>query len=282
MAERYVKAAQDFARRRQYHRGVPLRRAFLSVEVGPTPTSLERLLNSTKSGVGGGRGGRTRLALLLTLMWVNSAGDHSSTRPARWWGQMIGISDPQRAARVASANMKALADRGFITIADPAPGMPPTVTLLNELGSPGPYQRPDGKDHMSYFRIPETLWTAGAIGDLSGPGLAMYLILLYYYRTDSPGTWLSPSYFHERHGLSEGTRLNGITDLYTHGLITVQNRIIDNAGTTASRTFPRRVLTLDRRFAPPPRGTDPDIGGGDPFADPPSEFIQADDGLLHL
>ncbi|WP_407727683.1 hypothetical protein ACJEDT_26130 (plasmid) [Rhodococcoides fascians] len=258
MPEHVARTAQAFANR-GHHRGAPLRRAFLSRDIGPARTPLERLLSSKAGGSGGGRGGRTRLALLLTLIWVSAGESHASARPARWWAEMIGITDPQRGARVVTANFKTLADRGFITVDHST--APPTVTLLDELGTRGPYNRPDGKDGLSYFRIPETLWTSGVIGTLSGPGLAMYLVLLYYHRRDRPGMWLSPSYFHEHHGLSDGTRLDGITDLYTQGVISVKERVIDNSGGTENRTFPRRILTLDRHFAPPAKVV---FGGGTP------------------
>lgn len=278
--ERNAKVAQQYASRRRYLTGVPLRRAFLTLDSEHDQTALGRVLTSTSTGVGGGRGGRTRLALLLTMMWVNSGGDHSSTRPARWWGQMIGIPDPVQAARVATSNIKTLADRHLIRIDSGDAGMPPALTLLDEFGTGAPYRRPDGSDGLSYFRIPEALWTTGAIGALTGPGLAMYLILLHYHRAESPGTWLSPRYFHARHGLSEGTRLNGISDLYTNGVITVRQQTIDNNGRTEGKTTPRRVLTLNRSYAPPPASRKPSPTV--PFADPPqapSTFTQVVDAL---
>lgn len=182
---------------------------------------------------------------------------------------MIGISDPDRGARTVTANFKALADRRFITLEPAKGGLPPRVTLLDELGTGGPYSRADGKDHLSYFRIPETLWTSGAIGDLSGPGLAMYLVMLYYHRSDRPGVWLSPNYFSEHHGLSEGTRLHGINDLHEQGLISIEERIMDSAGTTENKMFPRRILRLNRKFLPPPAAEDPAVRTPDVFADPP-------------
>lgn len=248
--------------------GVPVRRAFL-LRAGPKARSpLETLMNSARGGRGGGRGGKTRLALLLSLWWVNSQGDYASTRPSGWWAELIGTPGPS-GARSVSANLHELERRGFITITAPMPGMPPTITLRNDDGTGQPYRRPDGRTG-AYFRVPEELWTTAAISNLTGPGLAMYLIMLYHHRliyhdrrppTPRP-IWFSARSFHDMHGLSEDTRLAGIQDLADHGIIHITATSIDTAGGVEHRRHKRRLLTLTPAYRPPLPGINVHLAEG--------------------
>ena len=256
------------------HRGAPVRRAFVTRQDGESPTGLEAVMRAARGGAGGGRGGRTRLALLLSLWWVNSMPPYSSQRPSSWWAELIGMNDPVKGPRTIAANFQELARRGFIAIEPGEPGMANVVTLLDDHAQPGkPYLRPDGK-HGSYFRVPQELWTTGAIARLSGPGLAMYLIVLSYHhrptgiehppgegiRTPTaPPVWFSPKGFSERHGLSEDTRLAGIRDLRDAGIIEVETEHIDvqNQSGSGHRRFRRQLLTLHPLYVPPLPGRAP-------------------------
>lgn len=244
-------AARAFAARTR-HRGAPLRRDFL-MRLDGERSPVETLMNASR-GVGGGRGGRTRLAVLLTALWVNSSGDYSSTRPARWWAEMIGEPDPSTAARKITTTLRELNRRGFLALTEGAGGVPATVTLLDERGSGEPYTRPDGTTG-AYFRIPEQLWTTGLIARLSGPGLVMYLATLYYHhRNDqgvAPPVWFVGKSFHERHGLSEDTRLDGLRNLEDNGVVYVDTISIDNTGNRGQRTYSRRLFTLLPAYEPP-------------------------------
>jgi len=250
-----------------------VRRSFVTRE-GESQTGLEAVMRAARGGAGGGRGGRTRLALLLSLWWVNSLPPYSSQRPASWWAELIGLDDPVKGPRTVTANFQELARRGFIAIEPGQPGMANVVTLLDDLARPGePYLRPDGKSG-SYFRVPDRLWTTGAIARLSGPGLAMYLIVLSYHhrpagvehppgegvRTPAaPPVWFSPKGFSERHGLSEDTRLAGIRDLRDAGMIEVETEHIDiqNQSGSGHRRFRRQMLTLHPLYVPPLPGRVP-------------------------
>ncbi|QIK50253.1 hypothetical protein G8C36_23300 (plasmid) [Gordonia terrae] len=243
--------ARTFAARTRHH-GAPLRRGFL-MRLDGERSPVETLMNASR-GVGGGRGGRTRLAVLLTALWVNSGGDYSSTRPARWWAEMIGEPDPVAAARKITTTLRELNRRGFLVLTEGAGGVPATVTLLDERGSGEPYTRPDGTTG-AYFRIPEQLWTTGLIARLSGPGLVMYLATLYYHhRNDqgvAPPVWFVGKSFHERHGLSEDTRLDGLRNLEDNGAVYVDTISIDNTGNRGQRTYSRRLFTLLPAYEPP-------------------------------
>lgn len=243
--------ARAFAARTRHH-GAPLRRDFLK-RVDGERSPVETLMNASR-GVGGGRGGRTRLAVLLTALWVNSSDDHSSTRPARWWAEMIGEPDPSTAARKITTTLRELDRRGFLALTENAGGTPPTVTLLDERGGGEPYVRPDGTTG-SYFRIPEQLWTTGLIARLSGPGLVMYLATLYYHHRDdhgvAPPVWFVGKSFHARHGLSEDTRLDGLRNLEDNGVVYVDTVSIDNTGNRGQRTYSRRLFSLLPAYQPP-------------------------------
>lgn len=268
-----LRVAQTFAGNTAHH-GAPVRRAFVR-RSGVNPSPLEGLMRAARGGAGGGRGGRTRLALLLSLWWVNSAPPYSSQRPASWWAELIGLDDPVKGPRAVAANLQELARRGFIDITAGEPGMANIVTLLDELDEFGPaYVRPDGHSGGSFFRVPEQLWTTGAIGRLSGPGLVMYLMVLYYHhRPDgvefvpgvglrlpaAPPVWFSPKAFSERHGFSEDTRLAGIQNLRDAGMVQVETELVDiqNPSGSGHRRFRRQLLTLDAPYVPPPPGSPP-------------------------
>jgi hypothetical protein len=253
--------------------GAPVRRSFVKRSGAGEVTPLEVLMSAARGKSGGGRGGRTRLALLLSLWWVNSTHPYSSSRPASWWAELIGISDPHRGPRTVTANMQELARRQFVKIDAGAPGMANTVTLLNEMGSGDPYVRPDGTTG-AFFRVPEQLWTTGVIGTLNGPALVMYLMMLYYYRrpvqidpTESrqrvsaaSPVWFSARGFRDSHGLSEDTRLAGIQALQEAGIIEINSVSIDSSGASGHRRFRRQLLTLTPKFEPPLPGAAPKAG----------------------
>jgi hypothetical protein len=256
------RAAKDFAAG-SLHMGAPIRRSFLKRAHPDCLTPLEVLMSSARGTSGGGRGGRTRLALLLSLWWVNSQDPYDSHRPASWWADLIGIADSNRGARTVTANMQELARRRFVSVDAGDPGMANTVTLLDDMGTGEPYVRPDGTTG-SFFRVPEQLWTTGVIGELSGPALVMYLMMLYYYRrpeaVDSsdrrrvppaPPVWFATKGFRDSHGLSEDTRLAGIRALEEAGVIDVDVVSVDSSGATGHRRFRRQLLTLTPRFEPP-------------------------------
>lgn len=259
--------ARAFAARTRHH-GAPLRRDFLK-RVDGERSPVETLMNASR-GVGGGRGGRTRLAVLLTALWVNSSDDHSSTRPARWWAEMIGEPDPSAAARKITTTLRELDRRGFLALTENAGGTPPTVTLLDERGGGEPYVRPDGTTG-AYFRIPEQLWTTGLIARLSGPGLVMYLATLYYHHRDdhgvAPPVWFVGKSFHARHGLSEDTRLDGLRNLEDNGAVYVDTVSIDNTGNRGQRTYSRRLFTLLPAYEPPLPQSLPPYGSTAPGAE---------------
>lgn len=252
-----LNAANRFAASPSSPLSVPVRRDFLLRGDEPD-TALGRLLSSG-SGRGGGKGGQRRLALLLTGLWVCSRYPYETQRPASWWADMIGLADPQGATATRSAvtNLRELAERRYIDFVPGKEGYSPTVTLRTELGTGDAYVRPFQDEHRNYIRLPVTLWTdAALIGKLSGPGLAMFVIMLSYYNEKTnkgEGIWFSDRKFRERHGMAEATRLSGLNDLVNHGVLTMRQEKTDvkSSDDSGYRTTHRRFYTIDTRYHPP-------------------------------
>lgn len=205
---------------------------------------------------GGGRGGRTRLALLVTLIWVSAAPPHDSTRPARFWAELIGLDDPTTTgARSISESLVDLEKRGFIVLDHAVGGMPPIVQLLKEDLSRNLYSVPGAKKDdeaiEQYFRVPKALWMSGIIQEMSGSALAMYLLVLSQVRSDDvePKVWFSPATFKERFGLGDSTRKTGLRELVDLGILIEQVESLDNSGGTANRTYRRKTYSLDLRYS---------------------------------
>lgn len=248
--------ARSFASRlgRRARMGAPVRRAFVTIDEGQLQSPMGSLMSSTSAG-GGGRGGRTRLALLLSLLWVASAHPHTTSRSARWWAEILGLPDSAtKGARSVSTNLHELDRRGFIRLEPGRRGYNSKVTLLNETPPHGDYSLPHTDGGSGYFRLSEKLWTQGLIGDLDGASLAMFVLLTYYYRADThetDGVWFSPNYFKERHGLSDTTRNRGLQGLVASGAAHVQETFVDTEIDGQYRSFPRRVFRLDPQYYPP-------------------------------
>lgn len=258
--------ALQFAARLQGHRshmGAPVRRAFVTRGAGDRKSPLGELLSSASTS-GGGRGGRTRLALLLSLLWVNSAGEYESSRPARWWAEILGLPDPgTKGARSVTTNFRELERRGFIVVTPGDKGYNSTVRLLTETAPHDAYVVP-ALAGDSYFRLSERLWTQGTIGELDGPALAMFLILSYYYNAKThvqEGTWFGSTYFSEQHGLSEATRTKGLATLVKKGVAHMKETFIDVKDEGRGyRTLRRRVYRLEPVYWPPLPTPNPKAG----------------------
>lgn len=208
---------------------------------------------SARSG-GGGRGGKTRLAVLISLLWVLAAEPHVSSRPARFWAELIGLEDPAvGGARAVMSSLKELEKRGFVRITESKDGSPPTVQLLNESLNGRDYSVPGNvkKGPVDpYFRIPQFLWTSGLIASLSGPALAMYLVVLSVYRNDIDDyrVWFSQATFKDRFALGESTRKAGLRELVAAGVLTDYTESVDFEGETGNRTFRRKIYRLEAAY----------------------------------
>lgn len=205
----------------------------------------------------GGRGGKVRLKLLLTYLWMQTKDRGVALAyPAQVWARLLDLDQPETAgARRINEAQAWLEKHDFITT-QAQPGRANKVTVLSEAGDGSSYiapgaaakalsNDPDKARQHYYAQIPATFWTNGYIQLMSGPGLAMYLILLDQYAlTNGPlqPVWISPAAFKAYYGLSQDTRAAGIKDLTELGLVTTGRQSINPDDFDLERI--RNVYTL--------------------------------------
>ena len=208
---------------------VQVRSGFIESRTPATPPPMTQLLR-------GGRGGEVKVKLLLSMLWSAPSAPYDVTFPARTWATLLGLPDPEAkgAARVNDA-IRTLTKLKYVRTVQRA-GQPSRVFLLNELGTGDPYSHPGEiwqavKDADSrarrkiprYMQLPVDLWTNGWMAALSGPALAMLLVLLDSARGREPvRLWFSQSVAKDRYALTEPTRKRGLDELEEYGLITVE------------------------------------------------------------
>lgn len=240
--------------------GAPVRDSFFKTQLGgKTYYPLARLMSS-RSGPGGGRGGQSRLALYLSLLWIASGKDHSSRRPANFWAGLLGLPDPDDAgSRVVRNAWRELAIRRLVTVtAGDYDGDVPTVTLLREDGSGEPYTIPTGQDGDRYRRVPEEAWKRLiAEPSLTGPGLAMYLVAVRTAERARQNTGLTfpRAYFQSEYGLGESTRKSGLRNLSDMAVLDVHPQRTDDFGEIGRRARLRNLYDLNDLYGPAPRAT---------------------------
>lgn len=261
----------DAERQRIKRSGAAVRRSFVERE-GEGKSPLGSLL-SARGASGGGRGGRLRVALLLTLLWVVAAGDYSTTRVARYWANVLGMAEPDTlGARAILDTLHELEERGFVALTGlPKGGL--EIQLLRETGTGEQYTFPDpsmpagsprhfgGEGKDSYFRVPRAFWDSGMVQEMSGRALAMYLIVLSYAGYDNRDFWLNATLFDELYGLGETTRKRGMKELVDLGVLEVVFVSRSAPGDSSGRRFRRNVYRLNPAFsyAPgEPEDTEPD------------------------
>lgn len=256
-------AGGEFGRRlgRRLKSGAPVRNLFVGTDTAVLPP-LANLLRGGQSGDGedqverrgGGRGGQLRVKLYLSLLWVCAAEPYEATYPARAWAALLGLEDHEtKGVRRIHQAIRDLADQGMITAQDRG-GHPSTLRLLDDTGSRQPYEPPsEAYNRLSqahadpdllrlhyYFRVPSRIWTEGYMPQLSGPGIAMLLVLLSQQRGAQrvPEVWLAPNEADRRFRLAAATRSKGLQELRDLGLITTRKKIVSQDGSYI--TFQRR------------------------------------------
>lgn len=249
------KAAGEFAAKlgsRRVESGAPVRNVFVTSLDGELPP-LAALLR------GGGRGGQTRVKLYLSLLWVCTAAPYEASYPARAWAALLGLEDHEgKGARRIHEAIRDLADRRLITAQDRG-GRPSALRLLDESGSGEPYVPPSESynrlrnlrvggevlRHHQYFKIPSRLWTEGHIARLSGPGIAMLLVLVCERRGSRDGeVWFTPDIAQERFQLAPATRTAGLKELRDLGLLQTRKAVVSQDGMFINFYRRRNVHTL--------------------------------------
>jgi hypothetical protein len=243
--------ARAFGQRRGA--GAPVRRDFIERPEGGNSPLSKLLSGANASRGGGGRGGRIRVALVITLLWRLAKSPHTTIRPARYWAELLQIEDPDKAgSRTIRSTLLEIERRGFIRTEERGPGKVPEIILMDESLRGVDYKLPylqameEGQaGDTSYFRVPETFWSTGLCAKLSGAGLAMYLIAMSRAGWgNQPSFWLAPAQFRDQYGLGDSTRKKGLRELVDLGVLTHELRSIDRDGHAGYRRFQRSVYTV--------------------------------------
>lgn len=208
----------------------PVRTVFVrNLEAGSGVPPLARLLRS-------GRASDVRVGLYLTFLWFAAREPFDLAYPARAWATLLGLDDPAGAGtrRVRQA-MNVLAKEKLIEIRA-RPGQPSRIFLLDESGEGRPYSLPGAtynrvrntpeEPRHRYVQVPDTVWTNGWISVLSGPALAMLLVLMTERagRAGDVDLWISPRIGKEFYGISDETRSRGLRELRAADLVTARRR----------------------------------------------------------
>lgn len=206
----------------------PVRAAFVRNAVpGEGTPPLSRLLRS-------GRASDVRVGLYMSFLWFAAKEPFDLAYPARAWAALLGLDDPvgNGTRRIRQA-MTTLSKERLIEIQSRA-GQPSRVVLLEESGAGRPYSLPGEmynrfrntpeESRHRYVKVPDTLWTNGWLSVLSGPALAMMLVLLTERagRTPDRDLWVSPGMAAQYYAISDETRSRGLRELRAAGLVTAR------------------------------------------------------------
>lgn len=174
-----------------------------------------------------------RLKLLLAVLWLAGAGDHEAYFPARGWAELLDLPQPEvnGARRVLDA-ISWLETHKFISVKRSV-GHPARIRLRREDASGKPYSMPaqgdqgrDGKirERDWHIQVPAGFWENGWATVLSGPAVALLLVLMDMVDFKHPAdpVWLSEKLTAERYDLSGDTWTRGTAELRIHHLITVK------------------------------------------------------------
>lgn len=226
---------------------VAIRRSFVERTETGDPSPLQALLSGT-AGAGGGAGGRLRIALLMSLLWVVASPPHTTQRVASYWAQVLGLADPMgTGARSVRDTLGALEERHFVSLTRIPPDKT-EIVLRSENGDGRPYAFPNPREGEDYFRVPRAFWSDRLVSQLSGRALAVYLVVLANadWRSERE-FWISRELFHERYGLGDTTRKRGFKELVDRGILDVTERSVTSQ--SGSRTFRRNIYTLNPRYS---------------------------------
>lgn len=236
--------------RRRRESGAPVRKLFVAARepFDQTPPMADLLH--------GGRSGQVRLKLYLSVLWRTAKEPFEVTSPARVWAELLGLPDPDgNGLRRIRQAMRDLSDRRLLKVRGRG-GQPSVLQPLSDTGDGKRYSAPSTAYQKQrstdpgrlwrheYFKIPSALWTEGYMAQLSGPGLAMLLVLLSQQRQHLPGVWIVRGTADQQFGLSERTRNKGLDELRALNLISTEMASIDDQGRTFGFSRRRNVHTV--------------------------------------
>ena len=227
--------AAEGARQISKANSVAVRRSFIarpSQDAAPPPMAM--MLRGS-----GGRAGTVRLKLYLSLLWLARKSDRPAYHFAsREWAVLLGLPAPEAAgARRINDALRWLEEQAFVRL-ERKRGAPTTVHLLDDGGSGELYhppgmllvqkrpKLPDSERQKHYYvQFSADFWLDGWVTKLTGPAVAMYLVLLHQQTmSHSDLLWISPSLTKARYDLSEDTRNKGLRELVEQGLATLERQ----------------------------------------------------------
>lgn len=220
--------------------GLPLE--FVRNQADPDAgTPLAKLLQ-------GGRGGEVRLKLYLCLRLLTTKPPYDIRQGIRssYWAETLGLSDPETNGSRRTVQALAWLDRnGYIRL-QRRPGLPSALELVNPLDRTKPFEVKGPR----YVTLPLDVWSQEWIVALSGPALALFVVLREVTGgKDTPQPLATGR--HAEYGLSEDTWTRAIAELTDHGLLHV-SRVTDVIDLDKRRT--RNAYLLDEvRLQLPPR-----------------------------
>lgn len=262
MASGAAKTPDDSERGRN---GAPVRRSFLLTKDGQL-SPLSSLIRSKTGSSGGRNGARTRLAVLLTLLWVcakptygeDGAATYRTHRTSSQLAELIGFEHAGRSSSALKASSEAvdralrdLEGRGYLQISSGGAGQKRVIVLLREDLTGAAYSVPPGGAD-SYIRVSEHLWRSGSLSELNAPGIAMLLVALELTKFPQQALILTESFVKERYGLSNSTRRRGLEELVSLGVLDCTQRK-ERAGGEGGAVRSMNIYTLHESYLPRPR-----------------------------
>ena len=167
-------------------------------------------------------GGEVRLKLYLTISLL-AVSPANNIRPipvhVRSWAAGLGLDGPAgNGARRVSDAIDQLAKRKLL-VAERRQDTSRTVRLLSQDGTGDLYKPPASAGR--YVRLSRRLWDDRWMARLSGPALALFIVLLDFHGGRAEPKLISPAQDLRRYDLSPDTWTNGIGELKALMLVTV-------------------------------------------------------------
>lgn len=212
----------------------PVRKTFVRTDDREKTPPLAQIVSTR------GRGGAVPLKVYLALLRRSSSPPFDTRLSARRWAGLLDLDTPNtRGARRVNDAIRRLEGLGLICV-EAARGEASTITVLREDGSGDSYTLPHAlarskqlrpgktrpRDEDWYLQVPDRLWE-GYIQKMSGPALAMLLILLAEPASRNEGMWWSVENFPDWYKISTSMRAKGTSELVDLGLVQVRKQMLD-------------------------------------------------------
>ncbi|WP_436892331.1 hypothetical protein [Nocardiopsis dassonvillei] len=154
--------------------------------------------------------------------------------------------------------MRWLEEQSFVRL-ERTRGAATAVHLLDDGGSGERYRSPglllaqkrsklpaNEREKHYYVQFSADFWLEGWVATLSGPAVAMYLVLLHQQKMNPSGPlWVSPSLAKTMYDLSEDTRNKGLKELVEEGLASLERQPVHSGAFTGQGRARNAYRLLD-------------------------------------